>query len=358
MRTSRRTVRFPSLRVFIAALLALSCASTAVAAPSNSAIRAKQAQAADAQRKMDALSATLELRAEELAEVEDRLQKTRTAALAAEQDLERATAALEDAQSKLQRRATNIYRHGRLDPVAVFLGATTFQDFITRYDLLGRIGRSDASMVVSVRDARSQVDRTKRALEARQDELTVLRARSREKQEAVAVALGEQRRYLGSLKKEISKLIAAERARQERLARERAAQQGLTFDPSKLSGPHAEVVRIAARYLGVRYVWGGTTPAGFDCSGLMMYCYRQIGIDLPRTSRQQFHAGTYIPPDRKDLLEPGDLVFFGYGGDPKRIHHVGMYAGGGSFIHAPQTGDVVRVTSLSSRSDYVGACRP
>lgn len=358
MRISRRIVRSATLRLLLAGVFVLSSAQIAVSAPSNSAIRAKQAQAADAQRRLDELSATLELRAEELAEVEDRLQKTRTAALASEQDLERATAELESAQGTLQRRATNIYRHGKLDPVAVFLGATTFQDFITRYDLLGRIGRSDASMVVSVRDARAQVDRTKRALEARQDELTVLRARSREKQEAVAVALGEQKSYLGSLKKEISKLIATERARQERLARERAARQGLTFDPSKLTGPHAEVVRIAARYLGVRYVWGGTTPAGFDCSGLMLYCYREIGINLPRTSRQQFHAGTYIPPNRKDLLEPGDLVFFGYGGDPQRIHHVGMYAGGGSFIHAPQTGDVVRVTSLSSRSDYVGACRP
>jgi cell wall-associated NlpC family hydrolase len=142
------------------------------------------------------------------------------------------------------------------------------------------------------------------------------------------------------------------------LARERAARLGLTFDASKLKGPHAEVVRVAARYLGVPYIWGGTTPTGFDCSGLAQYCYAQIGLALPRTSREQFRAGAYIPPDRKDLLEPGDLVFFGYEGDANRIHHVGIYAGGGSFIHAPQSGDVVRVTSLSERSDYVGACRP
>jgi len=76
----------------------------------------------------------------------------------------------------------------------------------------------------------------------------------------------------------------------------------------------------------------------------------------------QYRIGAYIPPNRLDLLQPGDLVFFGYEGSASRIHHVGMYVGGGSFIHAPQTGDVVRIASLTgriaSRGDYVGATRP
>jgi cell wall-associated NlpC family hydrolase len=73
-------------------------------------------------------------------------------------------------------------------------------------------------------------------------------------------------------------------------------------------------------------------------------------------------VGKFIPPARTDLLEPGDLVFFGYGGDPNRIHHVGMYVGGGVFIHAPGTGGHVQYSSLTdrirARRDYVGAVRP
>ena len=119
---------------------------------------------------------------------------------------------------------------------------------------------------------------------------------------------------------------------------------------------------VAKKYLGVPYLWGGTTPAGFDCSGLVQYAYAQVGVSLPRTSREQFHVGTYIPPGRLDLLGPGDLVFFGYHGDADQIHHVGMYVGGGDFINAPQTGDVVRIASLAARieayGDYVGAVRP
>ena len=177
-------------------------------------------------------------------------------------------------------------------------------------------------------------------------------------------------------KAELKKLIDAERIRQEKLAAARAAALAaaqkaaaganhgkiLPFDPAKVGKPHPEVVAIAKQYLRVPYVWGGTTPSGFDCSGLMQYSYRQ---DRHRPAADEPHAvpcGSVLPPNRLDLLEPGDMVFFGVGGDPDQIHHVGMYVGGGDFIHAPATGDVVRITSLAgrieSRGDYVGACRP
>jgi cell wall-associated NlpC family hydrolase len=188
-------------------------------------------------------------------------------------------------------------------------------------------------------------------------------------------AVTQQQSYLSRLDSRVKKLVAEERARQERLARERAAaaarlaaqsgggRAGREFDPAALGAPRPEAVAVARRFVGkVWYQWGGTTPAGFDCSGLVLYCYREVGVSLPRTSRQQYRVGAYIPPDRLDLLEPGDLVFFGRDGDPNRVHHVGMYIGGGSMIHAPQTGEMVGVGSLigriASRGDYVGAVRP
>jgi cell wall-associated NlpC family hydrolase len=117
-------------------------------------------------------------------------------------------------------------------------------------------------------------------------------------------------------------------------------------------GPQA--VAIAKRYLGIPYVWGGSTPTGgFDCSGLVMYVYKQLGVTLDHYAAWQYLEGQRIAPAD---LEPGDLVFF----EPKADGpgHVGMYVGDGKMINAPHTGDVVRIVSIQGRAGYVGAVRP
>ena len=114
---------------------------------------------------------------------------------------------------------------------------------------------------------------------------------------------------------------------------------------------HGGVVGIAMQYLGVPYRWGGESPSGFDCSGLIVYVYRQVGVSLPHYTGALWGQG--VPVSRGDL-QPGDLVFF------NGLGHAGIYAGGGSFVHAPHTGDVVKVSSLSDSwyaSTYMGARR-
>jgi cell wall-associated NlpC family hydrolase len=107
---------------------------------------------------------------------------------------------------------------------------------------------------------------------------------------------------------------------------------------------------LAHHYLGVRYVWGGESTAGFDCSGLVQFVYAQLGVSIPRTTYEQFNAGAHI--SRADL-RPGDLVFFDH------IGHVGIYIGDGRFIHAPHTGTVVQVGMLTGwyAEMYDGAVR-
>jgi NlpC/P60 family len=118
-----------------------------------------------------------------------------------------------------------------------------------------------------------------------------------------------------------------------------------------------QAVALAYEFLGIPYVWGGATPAGFDCSGLAMYVYAQLGIKLGHYTGFQYYEGRRVS---RDQLEAGDLVFF-HANSAGVPQHEGMYIGDGSFIHAPQTGDVVRISSLFETRyalSYVGAVRP
>jgi cell wall-associated NlpC family hydrolase len=120
--------------------------------------------------------------------------------------------------------------------------------------------------------------------------------------------------------------------------------------PQASAGLGARAVALARRELGVPYLWGGESPRGFDCSGLVAYVYARLGVSLPRVAADQYRAGRHVA---RSMLRPGDLVFF------HGLGHVGIYIGGGRFIHAPHTGEVVRISSLTGWYDetYVGASR-
>jgi cell wall-associated NlpC family hydrolase len=112
-----------------------------------------------------------------------------------------------------------------------------------------------------------------------------------------------------------------------------------------------DAVAVAHHFLGLRYRYGGFSPrSGFDCSGLVMFVYGKLGIHLPHNAAAQFQIGLSVPRSR---LRPGDLVFFHH------LGHVGIYVGGGKFIHSPQTGERVRVEPLAGQwlRGYVGARR-
>jgi len=334
-------------------------------------IQAKQAEVAAAQAQLDELQAQLELRSEEYAVATEDLEATRGEITATQAELDIADKNLKAGVDQLQGRAVGIYRTGNVGIIEVLLGTSSFQDFLTRMDLLARVSRGDAALVASVKEAREKVRQTKEALTRREADQVVLRQRAETARIEVKKALETQSKFVAGLNKQVSNLIAQEQARQEQLARERAAAAAARAAATKnlpstvvgeLGAGHPEAVTVALQFVGkVEYVWGGTTPAGFDCSGLTQYCYRQVGVTIPRTSRSQYRAGAFIPPGRIDLLVPGDLVFFGYGGDANRVHHVGMYVGDNNYVHAPATGQRVTVSSLTERiaekADYVGAVR-
>lgn len=112
------------------------------------------------------------------------------------------------------------------------------------------------------------------------------------------------------------------------------------------------VVNYAEKFKDVKYVWGGDSPSGFDCSGFTRYVYAHFGVNLPHNAAEQYRYGKKVS---RGSLQPGDLVFFGKKSDS--IYHVGIYIGDGNFINAPKAGESVKITALCYMSDYYGAKR-
>jgi cell wall-associated NlpC family hydrolase len=282
------------------------------------------------------------------------------------------------AQHRLGERLRAIYISGDEDSaLAILLGSRSLDDFLNQVETVNSVASQDSQVIFEV--TRFKRDVTKRAAflraaHARQEHVVAERAAAKQQVEA---GMAERQRLLGSIKDEIVRLQAEERARQERLRIEAqgrlqaqlAAQQraieaaqaqevvgasAVSPDESVTVAPpsrYGGAVGIAMQYLGVPYVWGGASPSGFDCSGLTMYVYAQVGVSLPHHAATQYTLG--VPVSRSDL-QPGDLVFF------DGLGHMGMYIGGGQFIHAPHTGDVVKISSLSDpwyAATYVGARR-
>lgn len=374
-----RILRTSSIARSVAALCLASlvmAAAPASATPTNPQIEAKKAEAAKANSTLYSMRGDLETKVEAYDRVDEALQQTRAQIVVTQDRLAEEDASLASAQQTLDARAAGIYRGGDVDVVEVLLGTTSFEDFLTRLDLLQRIGASDAELVSGVKDARQQVALTQTALEQRESEQVALRNQADDKRQQVEDSIARQKEFVASLNAQVATLVKQEEQHQAALAKARAARLAAQQAAAQQAGGgggsggrtasadpgqgHSEIVGIAMKYIGVPYVWGGTSPSGFDCSGLTQYCYAQDGIHIPRTAQEQYYAGQHIAANRLDLLKKGDLLFFGTDRNPDLVHHVVIFAGGDDIIEAPYTGANVQVSSLAERlshGEYVGASR-
>jgi cell wall-associated NlpC family hydrolase len=269
------------------------------------------------------------------------------------------------AQRTLMRRLAVIYTtQDQQSSLAVLLGARSLTDLVSRIETVNSMSKQDSALIHEVVGFQHQIIHRRTLLrneQARQHRLVAARAAERSQ---IAGRLASERRLYSSVKAQIAQMIASQRAAQARAAQTarvaatQVAAPKASFGPGPVSSSvpgdrYSSVVSIAMQYLGVPYVYGGESPSGFDCSGLVAYVYAQVGVSLPHYTVAQYNYADSVSVSRSQL-EPGDLVFF-YG-----LGHVGIYVGGGQFIHAPHTGSVVRIDSLSEggySSAYDGAKR-
>jgi cell wall-associated NlpC family hydrolase len=360
--------------ISLLAVLAAALAGTSSATAEPASVASKQAQAQSVMGQIQSLDGSLEHAIEAYNLANDRLAAIRGDLKQNRVDLTIAEHNLKRAQRSLAARVVAIYTADESDSTLdVLVGSSTLEELVDGLEAVSSVSKQDTQVLGNVRTFQAQVKERRAQLKrekARQAELVAERAAHKA---SIESQLAERRNLLSSIKNEIVQIQAAERRRQAELARQAraraAAPQPLIptltasaapaeaatpSEPSALpAAPPSRfggVVGIAMGYLGTPYVYGGASPSGFDCSGFVMYVFSQVGVSLPHNAAAQYGSGT--PVDRSQL-QPGDLVFF------NGLGHVGIYVGGGSFIHSPHTGDVVKISSMTGwyASTYVGARR-
>ena len=249
-------------------------------------------------------------------------------------------------------RAMYVSRHNEFLDVVVNAG--NFDEFLVGLDLAKKVGQKDAELVKNVKDAKAKLEAAKESLAERKSEQQAAKQGIADSKAAVEGELSSAKGKLSGIEDQIRQAMAM-RAEEESPASRYSDYSSPTVDPivrrsAPPGSPHGGVVEVAYAQLGKPYVWGAAGPDSFDCSGLVAYCYSVgAGIEITHSSYGQASCGT---PVSVSELQPGDILGFrGWG-------HVGIYIGDGQFIHAPQSGDVVKISSLSSRGNFCGAVRP
>ncbi len=338
----RDLIKAATLAVFCVVAVMLIAAP---AAPAGSVAKAK-ARLRVVQARLDDTSTQSEIAVEKYNQATSQLETVQAQIDENQKQLETARTNLRLANQQLVQRAQNIYKSRDVGVIDVIFEADSFDELISQLDMMERLGNSDVDTVHAIAAYKRDIKDRRLRLETDQKAAAKLVA-AREEQKNQLIALQADLQDLtGKIKKQIKKLKYQAKLR---------AQLALTGYSGPIPGPvdpnspgHPDIVSIAQRYFGVPYVWGGAGPGGFDCSGLTMYCYAQIGIGMSHGATDQQRAST---PVALTDLRPGDLIFFG---NASFSHHVAIFVSGSTCIEAPHTGDVVRYGTWTGRDAWIG----
>ena len=345
------------MAVFLTLLLTLAFCAPAFA----DSLAVKQAEADRVQKQVNALNDKAEIASENYNAARIRYNKLNDKIHTMDRQISKLQKRQSTLQTHLNTRADEQYREGPLGFLSVLFSVRSFDDFQTTARILQSLNEQDAATVSELKAAKAELNSARKTLVAARIEAGHQKDAMQANADEVKNQLDARKHLLASITSEIQGLMAQQivqqaAAQQARtmatLLRSRAPSAGgIILGSGQPSSPKAaEAVYWAEKQLGKPYVWAAAGPDTFDCSGLMLWSYAKVGVNLTHYSGDQIHQGTSVS---RSELQAGDLVFFG-----SPIHHVGMYCGGGNFIEAPYTGTDVRITPLSDRSDFAGACRP
>ena len=368
--------------IFVIAVLGVALvAAMPVSASPKSEVASKRAQAEAARAQLAELGAQLEPAIERYNKAIAELKEVNADIAFNQRQIVVTENNLKVSQTELSSKLQQSYRVGEPDLVASILGQQTLSEILAVSELFDRSQHQAAGLIDGLQTDKQNLKRQRHDLEVAQDRAAELKQQRAQEKVAIDAGIAQSKSLVAGLEDEIAALIQEEAARQERLrqaamaalAAQQAATNAAGNDQVEVGGSvgssddggsadssapidlpptdgsiGAQAVAIAMQYLGTPYVWGGAAPGGFDCSGLTSYAYGQLGIGLSHFTGSQWNEGVHVPSDQ---MLPGDLVFF-----HSDLHHMGMYIGGGQMIHAPQTGDVVKISPLMS--DFAGAVRP
>jgi cell wall-associated NlpC family hydrolase len=347
-----------------------------VATPEPAAIQQKRAQVEAIQAELAAIDAEVERAAEayngaryELGLVKDRIAQNKRQIEGTVQDLKKS-------ERVLAERLRDIYATPDPTLAEVIINSGSISAAADQIELLDQVGQQDASVVGTLEDNKSRLEALRAELLIDQKKVEAYVEQTRQYKAKVEGLLAQRAAVLENVKGELAQMIRAEEERQRQIAAQQAAiaqarqaaaaaaAQGggsgggvaapvaggaaPAIAPIPSGDGNSAAVAIAMQQLGTPYVWGGGGPGGFDCSGLAAYAYAQVGKSVPHYTGAIW---SQFPKVSNSDLQAGDMVFFNGGG------HMGLYIGSGQYVHAPQTGDVVKVSNLGERSDYMGAVR-
>ena len=265
-------------------------------------------------------------------------------------EVEEAIKKVEESQQLFNDRIRTMYKNGNDSVVNVIFEAKGFADLIDRVESIKTIAKHDKDILNELKAKKDELEAKKEKLDIEKQNLDKLEADLEGQIAGFQSEKTEQEKLVSEATTLVNKYqidtLAEDRAADE------YAKQAMEVVSSRGGGLGNEIVAEALSFRGTPYVWGGTSPQpGFDCSGFVQYVYGYFGISVSRTTYSQVNEGHAVSPSD---LQPGDLVFFGPASAP---YHVGIYIGGGQYVHAPETGDVVKISNLGSSHGFSSARR-
>jgi len=313
------------------------------------------AQAGSVQEEIDALDLELERSSEAYNRLQLKLDEINVGMATLRRELEEAQSDHAYRVKKLEDRVCALYKAGgRGDELLqLLISANGIDDLINRIRVASTLADQDRRIVEKLMNSTGRLNAVLAEFDKAKREQLSLRRQIDGQRAQIRATLAEREATLAGIDAEIRAVIEAERARQEaeqeqlRTALTEVLNGGQIYDgllPQTENELINQLLETAAYYMGIPYVWAGDRPStGFDCSGYTAYVYAQHGVALPHYSGFQAQLGMSIQPEE---IMPGDLLAFGI-----PVHHVGIYIGEGFFIHAPRTGDVIRISHLDERTN-------